>query len=468
MTTTIVERLGQWVADFTLDQVPSPVIADARLHTLDTVGVGIGAAVLPGEADSARAARIMAAAAGGQGAASVYGLHERVSAPMAAMVNGSLQHSLDFDDIHTDSRVHTSTMTVPAALALGESVGASGRDVLAAIILGNEVSAQIGMAFPRHVQHFGFHGTPVCGVFGVAAGAAYLLGLTAHETAHALGIAGDVAGGTNAWIAEGTSNKHLHAGWAAQNGITSALLAKEGAKGPRGAFEGRFGIFDALGRAPDVSPDTALASLGQRWATSEIAYKAYPSCYWMHASVGAAEQLRPVILDNLASVDVLEAVVPSAAIPLVLDPRESRIQPQTPYAAKFSLQYSVAAMILRGQIDLSTYTEEALGDRNVLQLASRVTWRIEPSLDAGSQLYAGGLTVRFLDGREETVILDEPLGTPGNPMSEAAIIQKYRACAQLGLPPSLVEQLENAVLQMDQAEDVADIATALRSVGPPS
>ncbi|MDO9590986.1 MAG: MmgE/PrpD family protein [Microcella sp.] len=461
---SVGEEFGRFCADFDLDTVPEAVLTSAALHILDTVGVGIGAAVLPGEADSARAALAVVQESTGASESSAYGLARKVSAPAAALANASLQHSLDFDDIHTDSRVHTSTMTVPAALALAERLGSTGRDVLAAVIVGNEVAARVGMGAPRHVQHYGFHGTPVCGVFGVAAGAAVLLGLDADQTAHALGIAADVAGGTNAWIAEGTSNKHLHAGWAAQNGIIAAQLAARGAKGPRLAFEGRFGFFDALGRASDVRAGDVVESLGQRWATAEIAYKAFPSCYWMHGSLGAAQQLRDSVLASLDQVTVLEAIVPSAAVALVLEPESTRLRPLTPYSAKFSLQYSVAAMIMRGFVDLTTYTTTAMHDEEILDLAARITWRVDPDLDAGEQLYAGGLRVVFSGGNERTIITHDPLGTVENPMSDGQIIDKFRSCASLGLGAEDVRLLEHLLLEIAQLPSVDAIGAVMRRV----
>lgn len=466
MPATASEVFGDFAVRMRLEDLPAPVRQEAVLHALDTVGVGIAAAVLPGEADSARASMRVAAALGGESEASVYGMGMRLPAPAAAYANAALQHSLDFDDIHTDSRVHASTMTVPAAMAVGERVRASGGEVLAAIVVANEIACRIGMGGPRHVQLHGFHGTPVCGVFGTAAAAGRLLGLGPDLIAEAIGIAADVSGGTNAWTVEGTTNKHLHAGWAAQNGILSALLAQQGAHGPMGSLEGRFGFYEALTGAENVPVERITADLGQQWKTAEMAYKAFPSCYWMHASVEAAGRLRERVLRDLDEIELIEAIVPTAAVPLVLEPRGTRIRPLTPYAGKFSLYYSVAAMILRGTVSLETYTPAAMGDRAVLALAERIGYRVSDDLDRSRQLYPGGLRVRFADGTELVEIVEEPLGSPLNPMSQEELLEKFRVNARFGLSDSETDELEGLLLGIENLADLREIGRLMRAVSP--
>jgi len=461
---TASERIAGWVATLRYADIPSPVVAEAKLHALDTVGVAIAAAVIPGEAATARAAAAVAGELGGAAEASIIGRPDPAPAVHAAFANGSLAHSLDFDDIHTDSRVHASTAVTPAVLAVAERLGADGEDVVTALVAGNEIATRIGMGGPIHFQKHGFHATPVADVFGVVAGAASLLSLSPQETANAIGVAADTAGGTNAWIEYGSPNKHLHAGWAAQNGILSADLARRGAEGPPGALEGRYGVYEALTGHAGVSADAVVGTLGVEWETPKMAYKAYPACYWTHGSIDAALLIREQIADRLDEVESMTAIVPTPAVTIVLEPRETRIRPVTPYAGKFSMQYSTAAMLLTGRIDLATYTAAAMTDERVLRLAARVDYRISEAFDSGRQLYPGGLIVRMRDGREYRAEVTEPRGTQLNPMSADEVLGKFRTTAGYGLPATDVQRLEDALLHIEETRAVERVGELLRRV----
>lgn len=461
---TAAQRLGDWVAALDYDDLPGLVVEAAKLHAIDTIGVGIAGAVLPGEAETARTTVSLFARMNGTEEASVVGLPHRMPAAHAAFANASLDHSIDFDDIDTDSRVHASTIVVPTAFAIAERTGADGRELITALVAGNEVATRIGMGGPEHFQAHGFHATLTAGVFGAVAAAARLLHLSGEATTHAFGIAGDTAGGLNAWIEKGTPNKHLHAGWAAHNGILSADLAALGAQGPATVFEGRFGLYEALTGHADVDMSRVLDSLGADWETPRMAYKAYPSCYWMHGSLDAARAIRELIADELDGIDTITALVPTPAVSIVLEPRETRIQPLTPYAGKFSLQYSVAAMLVRGVVDLDTYTTARMADDAVLELAARVDYVVSEKFDGSRQVYPGGLAVRMLDGREFLVEVPEPRGTELNPMSAEEVSAKFRATASFGLTDADVETLEEALRNVESPGSIGRAAEVLRRV----
>lgn len=461
---TASQRIAEWVSGLTYNDLPEEVVTAAKLHALDTIGVGIAAAALPGEARTAKASVALFAETGGREEASAIGRRRRVPAASAAFVNGSLEHSLDFDDIDTDSRVHASTIVTPTALAMAERAGSSGAEFVTALVVGNEIATRIGMGGPIHFQKHGFHATPVAGIFGAVASSASLLKLDSATTADALGIAGDVAGGTNAWIARGTQNKHLHAGWASHNGILSAQLAAGGADGPAGVFEGRYGLYEALTGHADVDMSGVLDTLGTSWETPLMAYKAYPSCYWMHGSLDAALQIRGEISHRLDEIETVTAIVPTPAVTIVLEPRDTRIRPLTPYAGKFSLQFSVAAMLLRGVIDLDTYTPASMSDEAALALASRVDYTVSERFDHGSQVYPGGLAVRMRDGREYVVEVPEPRGTVLNPMTRSDVVRKFHDTAGHGLDGDSVSELESALLEVERQGSVTRIAKLLRAV----
>ncbi len=286
-----------------------------------------------------------------------------------------LCHGLDFDDTHSDSIAHVSVVTCPASLAVAEAGGAAGRDALAAIVAANEVVTRIGMAASGRFHARGFHPTAVCGIFGATTAAARLGGLDSGRAASALGIAGSLASGVFAYLEDGTATKPIHPAWAAHGGLVAARLAAHGAEGPPSIFEGKFGLYHAfLGAGKDeIDLDAQLADLGSRWETPRIAFKPYPACHFMHGAVGATAEAGA---GGLLPDDVEEIVVtvPAAGVDLVLEPADKKVAPRTTYEAKFSLQYSAAAMVVHGRCGVTTYADDAIRDPRVLELAQRVRY----------------------------------------------------------------------------------------------
>jgi 2-methylcitrate dehydratase PrpD len=372
----------------------------------------------------------------------------RPPAADAALANGTLCHGLDFDDTHPASICHVSTVVAPAALATAEQVGADGRELLAALVVGSEVVASVGaLAAPSYMER-GFHPTSVCGVFGAAAAAARLRGLDTAATANALGIAGSTAAGLFEYLGDGSSTKQLHAGWAAHAGIHAAALAGHGATGPDTVFEGRFGLLRAyFDREVDAAEVPLPPEAG--WQTPHIAFKPYPACHFVHSCLDAVAALG-VSADEVESAEVL---VPPPAVPLVLEPREAKVAPRTPYDAKFSLQYSLAAQLVHGEVGVATYSPAAIRDERVLELAERVTYE-ERAFDTYPASFPGGVRLALRDGRVLESILPHQRGGPGNPMSEADVLDKFRANARLGLPEADVHSLETALLELERCNDV--------------
>jgi 2-methylcitrate dehydratase PrpD len=441
---TAAERFAAWALELDLDDVPPAVVQDAKLHVLDVIGCGLAAHGL-GIATEGRTAMSQL---GGEPEASVIGLAAALPAPNAAFANAMLCHGLDFDDTHSDSVSHVSTVVVPTALAVAEARGASGRELLAAVVAGNEIVTRIGMATPGAFHRRGFHPTAICGIFGATAAAARLGGLTPADAASALGIAGSMASGLFAYLDDGTATKPIHPGWAAHGALLAARLAELGAEGPPGVLEGRFGVFHAfVDTRIDLEPQ--LADLGERWETPRIAFKAYPACHFSHGSLGATATL----IDGIdpREIDDILVTVPEAGVSLVLEPAATKVAPRTGYEGKFSLQYSTAAMLVHGRVGLSTYTPEALADAGVLELARKVRYETKEYASYPAA-FPGGVRIRLRDGR--TVEADCPyqLGAPENPMSETQVREKFRENA--ALDNGGFNRLEETVLALDEAVDV--------------
>jgi 2-methylcitrate dehydratase PrpD len=449
---TAAQRLAEWTGSLSYDDIPGDVVETAKLHLLDTIGCGLAAHAL-GVATEGRTAM---AELGGVEQASVIGLDGALPAPNAAFANAMLCHGLDFDDTHSDSVAHISVVVCPASLAAGEAAGAAGRVVLTAIIGANEVVTRVGMAASGRFHARGFHPTAVCGVFGAAAAAARLAGAGPQATASALGIAGSFAGGLFAYLDDATPTKPMHPAWAAHGGLLAARLATLGAEGPPGVFENRFGLYDAfVGGGVDLA--TQLDDLGERWETLRIAYKPYPACHFIHGSLGATAGLAGGL--EADEVDEIVVTVPEAAVALVLEPAAPKQSPRTEYEAKFSLQYSTAAMLVHGRVGVRTYSEEEIGDPRVLALAGKVRYEIKeyPSYPAA---FPGGVRIRLRDGRMLEADAPYQLGGPENPMSAGEVRAKFRENAGLALDDTEVTALEEAVLTLEEADDVRTLPAA--------
>jgi 2-methylcitrate dehydratase PrpD len=296
-----------------------------------------------------------------------------------------------------------------------------------------------------------------------------LSGLGAEATTRALGIGGSFAGGLFAYLADGTPTKPMHPAWAAHGGHLASRLAAHGAAGPRSVLEGKFGLYHAFVGAAEGEVDIAgqLADLGTRWETPRIAYKPYPVCHFMHGSLGAAGQA--VGGRTFAPGEIAEVVVrvPAAGVSLVLDPPEQKRVPRSEYEGKFSLQYSIASLLVRGHVAVSDFTDEAIADPDVLAVAAKVGYET-PAFPTYPQAFPGGATIRLADGTTLEADFPYQQGGPENPMSAAEVRAKFRGNASLALPPAAVEALEEAILSLERQADVtaALAPLVLREVAP--
>jgi 2-methylcitrate dehydratase PrpD len=458
---TAAERIAEFATGLGLEDIPADVVRHAKLHLLDTLGCGLAAHAV-GVAGEGRQAM---AELGGEAQATVIGHEAALPAANAAFANAMLCHGLDFDDTHSDSVSHISTVTCPAALAVGEAQGLGGRDVLAAIVGANEVVTRIGMAASGLFHRRGFHPTAICGIFGAASAASRLTGLDARTAASALGISGSMAAGLFAYLEDGTPTKPIHPAWAAHGGVLAARLAALGASGPPSVIEGKFGLYHAFLGAEQgqIGVESQLADLGSRWETPRIAYKPYPVCHFMHGSLGAAAEAtagRTFKPDEIVGVVV---TVPADGVSLVLEPTEQKKVPRSDYEGKFSLQYSVASMLVRGHVAVGDFSDGAIVDPDVLAVAAMVTYETK-EYPTYPQAFPGGARVTLADGTTLEVDFPHQKGAPENPLSEGEVLEKFRANASLAVGGASVDTLEDAILTLEEQDDLTAALAPLRTV----
>jgi 2-methylcitrate dehydratase PrpD len=453
---SLARRLADFTAALEFDALPAEVVASAKLRTLDVLGIALAASTL----DSAPSILGALEGWGGGGECTVLGTKQTATVPLAILANGSLAHSLDYDDTHAASITHASAVVVPVALALGEASGAGGRAVLTAAVAGYESIVRLGMAASGVFHARGWHATAVCGPFAAALTAGRLERLDAVRLTGALGIAGSFASGVLEYLEDGSWVKRLHPGWAGHAGAVASALARGGFTGPSTILEGRFGFYRTfVGAAPDAAP---FETLGQQWETLAIGYKPYPCCHYNHAYLDCALDLRREHAVRPEAIEAVECLVPAGQVPIVCEPREAKLRPRTPYDAQFSLPFSVASALLDGRVGLDTYAPERLADPARLGLAARVTHTVDPH-SAFPRGFPGWVRLRLRDGRTLEARVPDGRGSVARPLPAEAIVEKFRDNAGRAVAPARVAEIERAVLGLDRLEDVRALTTLCRA-----
>jgi 2-methylcitrate dehydratase PrpD len=452
---TLARELVRAIRGCANSALPTDVATAARLHFLDALGVGLAAAGSPiGAAYRGLAAELVKG-----GPATVFGQSTGASASDAAMINGGLIHSLEFDDTHTGSIAHGSAVLAAGALAVAEAQNSSGAALLGAYARGWEVLIRFGLAAPNGFHAKGFMSTSVTGTLAVALLAAELMRLDEDQTVAAIGIALSQASGVMEFLSNGSSVKSLHPGWAAHGGVIAATLARAGMTGPETSLDGKHGLFrqftgdeSATGRFRAL-----IGSIGREWHLPKAAYKFYPCCHYLHPFIEAAGQLasrgvRP------ADVEKIVCRVPQGEAAVICEPWETKQSPATGHAARWSLPIAVAARLEEGKVDLATF--ESPTSPAVREVARRIEWEPLPQARFPERFEAE--VVCKTRTETQTVRIDDVFGNHTRPPGADAILTKFRANGARSLKADGVRSLERATEELSAARDLRAVSTALR------
>ena len=450
--------LAEWVLGLRRGDLPADIVETAKLRLLDTIGIMLAATMTP----IGQAARTGALAMGSGTTSRIVGFGDRCSAMTAALAGGTLAHAMDFDDTHDPSLVHPSAATVPAALAVGEMVEASGADLLIAIAAGNEVSCRLGSVAPMAFHKRGLHPTGLLTGFGAALIAGRMTGLDAANLQAAMGIHGSQAAGLLEAFSDGTWVKTLHPGWAAFSGIAAVHLAAHGFTGPAAVFEGRRGLFAALAGEPDggLRYDRLTSDLGREWEFRRSSVKPYPCAQVIQPFVDLA---LAACRQGLRSVDVAAVTAPIAEkyIGVVAEPRADKVRPVTPTHARVSLQYCIAAAMHLGHCGPAAFADEMIGDPAILHLAERVAVPADPIAVASGQLRAS-LIIETQGGRRLESVQDHHRGSVENPILRGDVEAKFEANTEHLLPVVRRRTLRNMIEDIEELPSVARlVATSI-------
>jgi 2-methylcitrate dehydratase PrpD len=320
---------------------------------------------------------------------------------------------------------------------------------------------KVGLAVPGkfHARHY--HPTALTGTFAAAAAAGKLYGLTEDELVRAFGICGSQAAGIIEYLADGSWTKRLHPGWAAHAGTIAALLAQSGFTGPETVLEGEHGFYRAF--AGDLQPerlDELLAGLGRVWELEQLTFKPYPCGSIAQPYMDCALRLRETRGIRPEEIVDIRCRTAAGPVPRLWEPLASKHAPQNGYAAKFSLPYLLAVILTRGRASLAEFEDDVVRDPEILTIASRVGYELDPTIDYPRQ-FVGHLRIRLKDGRVVEEWQDHPRGGPDSPMARGEIESKFRGNASLVMSDDRSSHIIRTVLALDSEPNLRNLMQSL-------
>jgi 2-methylcitrate dehydratase PrpD len=438
----VTHRLAAYVVQARPEDVPAPIRSEACRTLLNWAGCTVGGSAHETVDIAVRALGPFS----GPREATLLGRRERVDILQASLINGISSHVLDFDDTHLKTVIHPAGPVAPALLALAEQQPVSGRDFLHALILGVEVECRIGSAvYPAHYDR-GWHITGTTGVFGAAAAAGRLLGLSVQQMQWALGLAATQPVGLREMF--GTMTKSFHPGRAAQNGLTAALLARQNYTSSETSIEGAAGWAHVLSTACDYSQITD--GLGDHYEIRLNTYKPFACGVVLHPSIDACLQLRAahrLTPEQIARIDL-------SVHPLVLELTGKRT-PQTGLEGKFSVYFAVAVAITTGAAGVKQFTDAWVHDAAVAALRDRVVANVDPAI--GETQARAVITLK--DGRRLEQFIAHAVGSVEQPLSDTALDLKVRDLCDGVLSPDSTARLIDVCRAIEREVDARVIAS---------
>ncbi len=449
-----LKRLAEYVSEFRMEDAPPQVFHAARYCVLDTIGSALGA-VNSDELPQITDELSLWVGNTPQRAASAWGHSGKWDVFSAALLNGLAGHSFELDDVHTRSKSHPGTVIIPAAWAVAEAAGLSGRDFLEAVIVGYEAMGRVGKSLDviSHRKR-GWHGTGIAGTFGSAAAAAKLLGLSPEQTLNAFGMAGTQSSGLWAFLAEGSSCKKLHPARAAVNGITAAILAKAGMTGPAHILDAEDGgLYRAV--ADSYCMDTLCENLGVTYEILDIDKKPYPCCRSTHPAIDAALNIRKTYAINAAEIE--QIVVDTYGVGVLQCGFAN--YPCNAVEAKFSTRYVTAAAFIYGKVTREQFLPEIMEDPNVQKTVGNVTVRESAEFSARyPKRWGCRMTVTMKDGTVFIKQIDDMSGSVSVPLTSEQEQDKFMGLATATFDAVKSKSLMAEILEIDRLSKLPDLS----------
>ena len=449
----VSESIAELTVQLKYEDLPKKAQVKAANLVLDLLGSMIGSK----HVESSKIAAQVALEIGGPEDCTLIGYGQRIGAPSAAFGNAIQGYAFDFADDHNESNAHPSVATIPVSLALGEKLGATGKEIIEAIALGNEVVCRLGAAFLGKTYYQGFHPTSTCGTFGATISAGKVMGLDQQQMVSALGIAGSQVGGLMAWNTSGSYTKRLQAGHPAMVGIISAMMAQKGFNGPPAIIEGRDGFLQAYSYNRQHDADLITDGLGDEWTFADSSIKVYPCCRYsaghLDACLEIAEKYKPAP-DKIEKIFIRTS---DYTVKLLAAPRKR--DPQNVVDTQFSMPWQAAIALIDGKIGVDTFTEKNIHRPDVRALMEMVDWVVDEEFEERyPEHYSSAVEVTMEDGTVYEAVIDDPKGDWRNPVTQADIEEKFRQLAKRELEDEdQIQAIVDFVTNIHESDDVSQL-----------
>lgn len=451
---TVAGRLARWVTGLRYEDLSPEVVFQAKRCLLDTLGVQLRGATLPWIQPVYRYVRSQ----GGCEEATVTYHGDRLSAPYAAYANSVFSYSCELQHHGSFGSAHTGVIVVPVVQALGEKLGSSGRDIIAAMAAGYEVQGRLGAALFRPVFKRHFHPQGVFGVFSAAAAAGKLLGLGEEQLAHAFAIAGSHASAILEYDQAGGEVKRIHGAIGARSGMQAAGMAREGLTGPLTVFEGQRGIFASFGGG-ESDPESLLAGIGQPYCITQCRFRIYPTIGSCHNALDIVNDLVKAHRFDFRDVEKIRVGMRELSVMHVT----SISRPHDVISAQASLGYSLGVLLVKGSNDLDLYIDPALWrDPEVLSVADKLD---AYTLTDDSRPRMTRVEIRLKGGRVLEGEQDDARGSETFPFSQEVIETKFRRLAGVMIPADQAGQIMRLVSRLEQLPSLAELVPLLQKRG---
>jgi len=449
----VTRRLAEFVVRTEYDDLPPEAIKAAKMMFLDTLACGIAGYVFSKE-EVAPVFKVIEEI-GGQEECTLLVSGKKTSWFNAILANGTLMHSIDYDNTRIGAMVHPAAVVVPAVLTFSEKLGSSGKETILAAVLANEVIYRTAMSvMPTHFDFW--HSTGTNGTFGAAVAAGKLLGLNADEMEKAIGIAADQASGFARCVEFGDLTKSLHAGLTSAKGALSAILVKYGATGPKGILEYPRGYCSAYSKEPKV--EKIVHDLGKSFDIVNNYPKFYPSNLGTHCAIQAA--LKIIRTNNISADEVLRVNVNIFSLAVAL---LSNRQLDTSLSARMSLPYCVAVTIIDNELGMDQFKRERLRDHNIKELMNNIDLQADPEFDKYfPEMYPTSVEIMTKDGQRFSEVEYYPKGFLKNPISEEEMENKFDSLCSYAFEKRSINDLKGTIQQMESLKNIFELMKLLK------
>lgn len=457
-------KLAHHVANLRYDVLPEELVTLMKKCVLDTLGVTIAASTI---APEAKLVADYVRDLGGKEEATILGFGGKAPAAWAVYVNGSLGHMADYDDIVITN--HVSIATIPVALAVAEKLGgANGQELITSVAAGTDLHIRLDLSIdvPDWTMTEGWFSTQLLGYLSGSATAAHLMRLNEDQTENALGIGfNQMSGSRQMAVGAATHMRSMQAGFSGQASVMAADLAQRGVIGSKEILEGRYGFFKNYVRTQTPRWDALVGGLGTRFPLLEThGFKVWPACAYTRITNTAAQEIRQKFGVRPEDIDSVRIVGGSAGIKLLSEPIESKRRPQVSIDGKYSIPFTTAIMLVKGNVTLRDYTAEGLHDAGVLAMADRISYQdAESTSETSSQPV---VEVKTHDGR---VLKSQPNGVPGDPAHPAdwsLLENKFIDCVAFSKKPIPSKNIDRAIDRIKNLEKVEDVTEIVRLLVP--